>query len=157
MGFEVTATHIIFFVAFLTVGSAALGSYFKGQQYIDEARRAHDVRFERLAKSNLTLSVFSCSGGCTAPNASVALDVANNGGVVVDHQNLTYLVEGRAYTLSDVTSQSIVSPAVVTGTDLILPGETMRITIGNAVLTGTYTTASLPVQVAYLDGVIGRR
>lgn len=160
MGFSVTASHVIFFVAVLTAGSAAMDAYF------DVAKAENQSRIEWVRASasqvdtNLTLSVNQCSSNCRTPDAPVfRLDVRNSGTTVVDYRNFTYIIDGRAHTVENVTSRSIVSPSSVSGTDLILPGETMRIDFQNMPLTADYANdgSDVPIQIVTLDGVIGRR
>ena len=130
----------------------------------DTAENTTDARerWQALASSavdtNLTLSVNTCNSGCDANTVpQFRLDVRNSGTTVVDYRNLTYIIDGTLHTVTNVTDYDIVSPAAVSGTDLIIPGETMRIEFQNIPVTATYTTSTIPVQVITLDGVIGRR
>lgn len=158
MGFSVTAASAIFFIAALTAASAAMDAYFDARRVDVTARRSWETASASQVDTNLTLSVALCSNGCKSPKANTfQIDVRNSGTTVLDYRNITLVIDGTAHTVANYTSRSIVSPSTVTGTDLILPGETMRIDMQDVPLTATYSTSTVPVQAATLDGVIGRR
>ena len=157
MGFSVTAAHVIFFVALTGAASAAMSAYWTNAEDMDEARRVAIERAERVVHGNMTLEVATCSDGCYAGAREVVLDITNAGTTVIDHRNLTYVIDGRSYTAADVSSASITAPAAVPATDLVLPGETLRVTLPAVVLADNYSTSTLPVQVVSVEGVVGRR
>lgn len=158
MGFSVTAANAIFFVAGLTAASAALDVIWHSSSNATEAR----VTWERAASSevdtDLTLTVDTCDSGCDPATVPIVrIDVINAGTTVVDHRNLTFVIDGRAHTVANMTGHDIVDPTSISNTDLILPGETMRVEFRDVPVSANYTTATLPVWVVTLDGVIGGR
>lgn len=157
MGFSVTAAHVIFFIALLGAAGAAMSAYWNTASETDEARRAGFERADRLAHGAMALDVTDCSGGCAAGARDVTLDITNTGTTVLDSRNFTYVIDGRSYTVADVSSASITAPAAVSGTDLVLPGETLTVVLSSVVLSDAHTTADLPVQVVSMEGVVGRR
>ena len=157
MGFSVTATHVIFFVAFLSAASSAMSAYWTSAQGMEEARRTGLDQAERLVHGEMTLVVFGCTGSCNAGTRQVTIDITNSGTTVIDYRNLTYVIDGRFYGVSSVTSASITTPSAVASTDLILPGETMRVVLPSVVLSNNYSTATIPLQVVSAEGVVGRR
>jgi archaellum component FlaF (FlaF/FlaG flagellin family) len=87
----------------------------------------------------------------------VTIDITNTGTTVLDSRDFTYVIDGRSYTVADVSSASITAPAAVAATDLVLPGETLTVVLPSVVLSDAYTTLTLPVQVVSMEGVVGRR
>lgn len=157
MGFSVTVTHAIFFIALLSASSAAVGAYWDTARTMEDARTSWSQMASSEVDTNLTISVGQCTGGCNAGSRQVRLDVRNSGTTVVDYRNLTYIIDGVAHTVTNTSLAQITSPATVSNTDLILPGETMEITLPSVVLSSGYSTSTLPVQIVTLDGVFGRR
>lgn len=157
MGFSVTAAHVVFLVALMGAVGAAISSHYTTASDVEEARRLEAARAERLVHGRISLDVVSCSDACAAGTREVILDITNAGTIVIDHRNLSYVIDGRTYLAADVSSASITAPAAVAGTDLVLPGETLRVTLPQVVLDSSYTTGTLPVQVVSAEGVVGRR
>lgn len=157
MGFSVTATHLIFFVALLGAASAASTAYWSTASVVEDARREEIQRAAALAHGGLQVAVVSCSDGCAAGTRQVTLDVTNTGATVLDQDKLTYVLDGRTYTVNDVVSASITAPTPVAGSELVLPGETLTVTLEGVVLSSPHTTETLPVQVVSAEGVVGRR
>ena len=157
MGFSVTAAHVVFFVALLSAASAATTSYWTTASHLEEAKRTDLARADRLVHGSMTVVISGCSGRCNSGTRQVTLDITNDGTTVIDYRNLTYVLDGRAYTVADVSSASITAPATVASTNIVLPGETLRVVLPNVVLSQNYSTSTLPVQVASEEGVIGRR
>lgn len=162
MGFSVTVTHAIFFIAALSAGSIAMDALWETSAQTTEARARWTGLSADQVDTNLTLTVNSCNNGCnpaTPADVDIELDVRNSGTTVVDYRNLTYILDGTLHTVTNVSDYDIISPASVSGTDLIIPGETMRIQFSNIVITADYLNdgSNLPVQVITLEGVIGRR
>ena len=157
MGFSVTAAHVIFFVALTGAASAAMSAFWTNAGDMDEARRVAAERAERVVHGNMTVSVASCADGSAAGTREVVLDITNAGTTVIDRRNLTYVIDGRSYTAADVSSAAITAPSAVAATDIVLPGETLQVTLASVVLSAGYTTSTLPVQVVSAEGVVGRR
>lgn len=157
MGFSVTAVHVIFFVALMSAAGTAMSAYWTTASELDEARRIELERAERLVHGDMTLVVFGCTGSCNAGTRQVTIDITNAGTTVIDYRNLTYIIDGRSYGVGNVSSASITAPATVPATDLLLPGETLRVVIPGVVLGANYSTSTVPVQVVSAEGVIGRR
>lgn len=165
MGFSVTASTVIIFIAALTVGSVALDTLWDSASSTTNARDRWARTVASEVRTNLTLTVPTCDSNCNPPTVpTVEIDVANTGKTVVDVRNLTFLIDGVAYTFASVVDFDIVSPSAISGTDLILPGETMRVEFNDVPVTEDYdpdddaTNADdLPVMVVTLDGVIGGR
>lgn len=156
MGFSVTAAHVIFFVAFLGAGSAALSAYWDTADQVEDARRAEIERAASLVHGRIEVEVAACSDACAAGTRQVTLDVTNNGTTVIDLRDLSYVVDGRTYTHDDVSSASVTQPSPVSGTELVLPGETLQVVLGAVTLSASYTTQTLPVQVVSAEGIVGR-
>jgi archaellum component FlaF (FlaF/FlaG flagellin family) len=157
MGFSVTAAHVIFFVALLSAASAATSSYWTTASYMEQARRTDLELADRLVHGEMTVVVSGCTGSCNQGTRQVTLDITNSGTTVLDYRNLSYVLDGRAYTVADVSSMSITAPAAVSSTNVVLPGETLRVVLPNVVLSQNYSTTTLPVQVVSEEGVVGRR
>lgn len=158
MGFSVTIAHVIFFTAAITASSVAFDALWESTNHATEARQTWNRLSASQLDTNLTLTVNTCNSSCNpAVVPIIRIDVQNTGTTVVDYRNLTYLIDGVVYTIADVVDHDIVSPAAVSNTDLIIPGETMRIEFNDIPVTATYTLTTLPVQVVTIDGVIGRR
>ena len=157
MGFDVTAAHVIFFVALTGAASAAMSAYWTTAEDLDEARRAELERAERLVHGEMTLVVSTCTGSCNAGTRQIVLDITNTGTTVIDYRNLTYVIDGRSYGVTNVSSASITAPSAVPSTNIVLPGETLRVTLPSVILSTNYATTTLPVQVVSAEGVIGRR
>lgn len=165
MGFSVTATHAIFFIAMLAAGSVGMDAYFDASRESNDARAVWVRDSASQLDTNLTLLVFQCNSNCDPPTVPlVEIDVYNTGTTVIDARNLTLIIDGRAHTYSNFTDTDIIFPVTVSTTDLILPGETMRIDLANVPVSADYDADDdnthdddLPVQIMTLDGVIGRR
>ena len=157
MGFSVTATHVIFFVAFMGAASTAMSAYWTTASEMDEARRTEMERAERLVHGRMTLVVSGCTGSCNAGTRQVTIDITNSGTTVIDFRNLTYVIDGRSYGVGNVSSWSITAPSAVPSTNIVLPGETLRVVLPSVVLSSNYATTTLPIQVVSAEGVIGRR
>lgn len=165
MGFSVTAASVIFFIAALTAGSAALDAYFESKQTQTVAQDTWRAGLEQQAATNLTLFVNVCDSSCnpaTVPNIDIWVE--NTGSSVVDALNLTFVIDGVAYTSASFADYDIIDPLGVGATHLILPGETMEIDFDNIPITANYDDDNdatddddLPVQAMTLDGVVGRR
>ncbi len=157
MGFSVTAAHVIFFVALMGAAGGAMSAYWSTASDMDEARRMELERAERLVHGRMTVVVTTCTGSCNAGTRQVVLDITNAGSTVIDFRNLTYVIDGRSYGVTNVSGSSITAPAAVASTNIVLPGETLRVTLPSVVLASNYATTTLPVQVVSAEGVIGRR
>jgi archaellum component FlaF (FlaF/FlaG flagellin family) len=157
MGFSVTATHVIFFVAFMGAAGTAMSAYWTTAAEMDEARRAELERAERLVHGEMTLVVSGCTGSCNTGTRQVTIDITNAGTTVIDYRNLTYVIDGRSYGVGNVSSASITAPSAVASTNIVLPGETLRVVIPGVVLGANYSTSTLPVQVVSAEGLVGRR
>lgn len=158
MGFSVTAASAILFIAALTAGSAAMNAWIDSTAATTTARNEWQRAAASQLDTDLVLSVATCSGGCTTPTVPIVrIDIQNAGTTVVEYLNFTLVIDGIVHQLGNFTNAEIVSPASVTGTHLVLPGETMRIELQDVPVTAAYTTATLPVRVITLDGVVGTR
>lgn len=116
MGFDVTAAYVIFFVAALTAGSAALGAYWTSQDQLESAARAQQRLADERVHTNLTITATSYDAGLD--KFSVTLE--NAGSTIVDISELVYLVDGVYVPDAQVES------ALVTGvaaTDIWQPTE----------------------------------
>lgn len=122
MGFDVTATHVVFFVAFLTVGSAALGGFWKSSRALEDARRDEAARVQDLAHTNMTVSSVTHAVG----PQTLTVHVVNTGSVVLDHTEFAFLLDGVLVDRSALT----VSVLGAGATDLLLPTETLVIEMG---------------------------
>lgn len=121
MGFDVTATHVIFFVAFLSVGSAAIGGYWKSSDVLEESRRAEAERIEERVHTNITIA------GTPSYNGSASrftFEVRNTGSTVLLISEFVYVIDGK---WNDTMESGYPSISGVTGTDYLLPGETMEV------------------------------
>ena len=156
MGFSVTAAHVIFFVAILGAAGSALSAWWTTAGETDEARRAEFERADRRVHGEMTVWVADCDGGCLAGTRQVTIDVNNTGSTVLDATGFTYVIDGRSYTAGDVASATVTAPSAVASTELVLPGETLRVVL-SAALSDAYDADSLPVQVVSAEGVVGRR
>lgn len=121
MGFDVTAANIIFFIAFLGIGSVSLGGYWANAEQIEEARRIDAQRAQQLAHTNLTVT----SATYDSAAARFSVDVRNSGSTVVDLSDLVYLVDGVFVDASAV--ESLVVVGVSGATDVWLPLETIEL------------------------------
>ena len=121
MGFAVTASHLIFAVALLSAGSFATATYWKVSSDVEEARRAEAALVEELAHTSLVIS-----GTPTYTGASLRfeLDVKNNGSIVLEIDEFTYILDGAVHTTIASGYPSIAGAA---GTNLLLPGETKTV------------------------------
>lgn len=121
MGFDVTATHVIFFVAFLSVGSAALGGYWKSSGILEESRRIEAERFEERVHTNITLvGAPSYNGG----QDRFTFSVKNTGSTVLVISEFVYVLDGK---WNDTLESGYPQISGATGTDFLLPGETMEV------------------------------
>ena len=159
MGFSVTATTAILFIALLSAGSAAMGASFDASRHTNEARATWVRTASSQVDTNLTVSVDCPSNTCRTNNA-MTIFLRNSGTTVVDMRNLTFVIEGKAHTISNATSwrSYLSSGTPVASTDLILPGETGEVVIQGALaVTSNIAEELVAIQVVTLDGVIGRR
>lgn len=121
MGFDVTATHVIFFVAFLSVGSAALGGYWKSSAILEESRRIEAERIEERVHTNITLvGNPSYNGG----QDRFTFSVQNTGSTVLVISEFVYVLDGK---WNDTLESGYPQISGVSGTDFLLPGETMEV------------------------------
>lgn len=157
MGFSVTAANVVFFVALLSAASAASTAYWTTASKLEESRRVDLELADRLVHGSMTVVISGCTGSCNSGTRQVTLDITNDGTTVLDYRNLTYVLDGRAYTVADVSQASITAPSAVSSTNVVLPGETLRVVLPNVVLSQNYSTSTIPVQVVSEEGVIGRR
>lgn len=129
MGFSVTASHAIFLVALLGVGSFATTLYWSSQEDVDEARRVQSQRLEELAHTNLTVT--GSSYNATAETYTV--EAHNQGSTTLRVSELHYLVDGELVA-------SVASTAVdgIATTDLWLPGETLVVVLQGVAVSPTY-------------------
>lgn len=165
MGFSVTAANVIFFIAMLTAGSAAMDAWWDSESASTAARTEWAESIWSESQTNLTLFVNVCDSSCnpaTVPNIDIR--VTNTGATVVDVLGLTFVIDGRAYTSSSFADYDITDPAGIGATTLILPGETMEVDFDNVPISGNYdddndatNSDDLPVQILTSDGIIGRR
>lgn len=119
MGFSVTATHIIFFVALLSAGSVAANSFWKTASELEEARRTFADRVDDRVHSNITIvGTPSWNNGAKR----LTFVVQNTGSTVLDISDFVYLLDG-------VYSSSIESRTVggASTTDILLPGEQLTV------------------------------
>lgn len=121
MGFDVTAANIIFFIAFLGVGSVALGAYWTNADHIEDARRLHAQRSHELAQTNLTVTSASYDMGAQ----SFTVTVRNSGSTVLDVSDLAYLLDGILVPSTSVASVTVVGAP--TPTDVWLPLESVDV------------------------------
>lgn len=160
MGFSVTAANVIFFIAVLTAGSAAMDAWWDSTADASEARAKWSQAIASEAMTSFTLFVNQCNSGCnpaTVPNFDVR--ITNTGNTVIDALGLTFLIDGLAYTSSSFFDYDIVSPTGVGATSLILPGEVMEIDFVDVPMSLDYANdgSDVPIQATTIDGVVGRR
>ena len=132
MGFDVTAANIIFFIAAITVSSAALGAYWHNADYVEDARRAEEARADERAHTNLTIT----DADYDLPSTTFTIDVKNTGSIVVDISELTYFVDGALVDASDYGSITVLGEG--SGTDVLLPLETLEIEITSVTSSPSY-------------------
>lgn len=120
MGFDVTAAYIIFFVAVLAGGSAALGAYWTSADSIEGARLVQEDRADERAHTNMTITSASFNNG----QSRFTVNVRNYGSTVIDISDLVFLVDG-AYVPSATVESATVSG--VASTDIWQPTETLEI------------------------------
>lgn len=124
MGFAVTATHLVFAVALLSAGSFAAASYWTISSDLEEARRAEARLAEEIAHTQIMMV------GTPAYNAGadrLTFDVKNTGSTVLKLSGFSFLVDG-VY-LNGNLAAGYPSVSGSSGTDLLLPGETMNVRI----------------------------
>lgn len=121
MGFDVTAANIIFFIAFLTAGSAALGAYWSNSSYVEEARRTEDSLADDIAHTNMTIASTAYNGGADR----FTVQIENTGTTVLAISDLSYFINGALLTTASIESTSILNEG--TATDLWLPTETLEV------------------------------
>lgn len=147
MGFSVTATHVIFILAFLSAGSVAMNAYWKTQSEVHDARRMEAARVAALAHTNLTIANITCAPASCDAITSITIRVHNGGDTTLNTTAWSYLLDGA---ISAATpSVTIVDPvlAVSGTTELLLPGEDAIVT-----LPVTGTPDSLKVKVVADNG-----
>lgn len=121
MGFDVTATHVIFFVAFLSVGSAAIGGYWKSSGILEDSRRIEAARIEERVHTNITI-VGTPSYDAAADRFT--FEVRNTGSTVLVMSEFGYVIDGK---WNDTMESGYPSISGAAGTDYLLPGETMQV------------------------------
>lgn len=131
MGFDVTAAHVIFFIALLTGGSAAMGAYYDNAEHIEESRRLEEARTEELLHTNLTIVSASYNAGA----GRFTLDIKNVGATVLDFTEFVYLVNGVYVPPTSVESATITGEP---GTELLLPLETVQVKLKPISTTPSY-------------------
>lgn len=131
MGFSVTATHAIFFIAFLTAGSTGMAAYWESVEDLDEGRRGAEKRVVERAHTAISIpSDPSYSSG--ADRLTFFID--NDGTVVLDASDFTYVVDGVVRT--DVRSGY---PRVNGAqTDVLLPGDRMEVQLNSIAASPDY-------------------
>lgn len=120
MGFDVTAASIVLFIATLTVGSVAMGAYWKNADHVEDSRRVERERAHDLAHTNMTVTSASYNAGPTRFSVSVK----NTGSTVIDISELVYLIDGS------IVSSSLIETYDIDGdltTDVWLPVETLDV------------------------------
>lgn len=121
MGFDVTAANIIFFIAFLAIGSVALGAYWSNADHVEDARRFDHERSAELAHTNMTITSASYDGGAQR----FTVQVENTGSTVIDLSELGYLIDGTL--VADATIEDIDVVGEGSPTDVWLPLETIDV------------------------------
>lgn len=121
MGFDVTAANIIFFIAFLAIGSVALGAYWSNADHVEDARRLDDERGAELAHSNMTVTSGSYDGGAQR----FTVQVKNTGSTVIDLSALGYLIDGVLVADGQLEDLDVVGEG--SPTDVWLPLETIDV------------------------------
>jgi len=124
MGFSVTVTHIIFFLAFTGMASAVMGTYWSTSDELQEARRADAERLAEIVQTDLTVTTTSYNNGLDR----FTVDIENTGTTTLDHTQFAFLVEGVYIDSADIVSQSVVGEG---STELLMPGDTLQVVIGS--------------------------
>lgn len=121
MGFSVTASHVVFFIAFLTAGSVAAGAFWATQTKMEDARRLETARLDSAIHTNITIV-----GTPTydAGNSRYTFQVENVGSTVLNLTRFAFLVDGVVTT--SIENETI---AGVTSTGYLLPGDTMTVNL----------------------------
>lgn len=120
MGFDVTAASIVLFIAATTVGSIALGAYWKDADHIEDARRVEEKRAHDLAHTNMTVTSAVYSSG----PARFSVSIKNTGSTVIDISELVYLIDGTLVASGTIEAKDIGGDSV---TDVWLPIETLDV------------------------------
>lgn len=149
MGFSVTASHAIFFVATLSAASAAIGVYWTNQDLLEEARRAEAERTSNIMHTAINITDISCSPlSCDVLGigSTITYKLNNNGDTTLAVSKLVYLLHGDILTAAPVVTIRDSLGNVMTGTDLLAPREQATIT---HTLTAVYTGVKLKVVTEY--------
>lgn len=108
MGFSVTATHLVFIISFIIIGSAAYTTLGPAVDYtLDSAREHNDLMEERMRTS------FKVTSTTTYPDTNsydLQVNMTNTGATEINPTKLTVLVDGEPH-------------AYVTGAEVWSPGE----------------------------------
>lgn len=142
MGFSVTATFVVFFVALLGAAGVAASAFWKTADLLHESRDTESSRAEELVHTNLTIASAPTYDGGTN---TLTFTVQNTGATVLDVSDFAFLVDG-------VVNLSLVSESINgnTNTDVFLPGESMIVTLS------PITSAPTHVQAVAGNGVSAR-
>lgn len=132
MGFDVTAANVIFFIAALSVASAALGAYWKSSDHVEEARREEDQRADERAHTNMTVTTALYSAAPTR----FTVNVKNTGSTVIEISDLAYFIDGSLVASTLIEDIDVVGE--ITTTDLWLPLETLDIDFRPVTASPTY-------------------
>lgn len=128
MGFSVTAAHVVFALAMLTAGSAAMGAYWKTQDHIEDARRVQDHRTVDASRSNVTF--VGAPAYDPAAGGTVTFTLKNTGSVGLDRAHFQYLLDG-AIKGTMAAGWPLLNGAATTSM-LVLPGDTLEVRLEGA-------------------------
>ncbi|GEM_PF-5447087 len=129
MGFSVTATHVIFLLAFISAGSVAMGAYWKTQGELQEARREEAARVASFAHTNVSVTGIDCVPADCDAITSVTIHVHNGGDTSLNTTAWSYLLDGAVSTAAPTVVVTDPVVAISAPTELLLPGEDAAITL----------------------------
>lgn len=126
MGFAVTASHLVFALALLSAGTFAASAYWRINDDVEDARR---VQAERAADVAHTTLAFEGTPQYVPGAKRVTFEVKNDGTTVLQMSAFAFLVDG-VWRNTDLAGGY---PRVFgeSGSDYLLPGETMEVRIEN--------------------------
>jgi archaellum component FlaF (FlaF/FlaG flagellin family) len=118
MGLSVTASHVIWFFAFLGLAGGALGAFFDLSGAFEHAQAERRAIDEEKLHAFIAAATFCWDGGAQ----TVTLNATNAGQIVLDVEQISFLLDGSLAAGFAATSQD----GATTG--LWPPGEWARFT-----------------------------
>lgn len=122
MGFSVTASVVIFGVAFLGAFSAASSTYWKTQATLEEAHREMQQRLVDETHANLTMSAVTWTAG---PDTE-SFTLTNSGTTPLDMTRFQYLFDGVISFSAQTAGYPKLNGANPVTSDLLLSGDTLE-------------------------------